>query len=163
MKFYRVENGPVRIGPEHEVLLSGEQYRRREDRMVMVEERDGAVLAKPKSTSLDFKTGEIVGMSADPLKQFAENFVAVTDQEAKKAWSEIAEADAARARTAREAGDLRRAAARKAIEARLAKEKVKADMAVANMKPALEKPPLERPLRSEREQLQGPAKRPDSR
>lgn len=127
MKFYRIVNGPVRIGPDMEVGLSTEQYNPRGNRVEIVRKEEGGFVIRP-SEALDFKSGEIVGLSAEPPKHAVAMFEPVTTAQAKEWRDAQTNAEAKRKLDAKHAAEAKRAAeaqAKAKAEAREAEAKEK--------------------------------------
>lgn len=109
MKFYRIEGGPVRIGPSMKIHLSKVQHRGREH-MVEIQKKAGDGLIVLSNQGMDFKSGEVIGLADDPPKHLAEQFVEVKEGEATEAWKKLAVDDAERAGLAQHSAEARRAA-----------------------------------------------------
>ena len=112
MKFYRIEGGPVRLGPSMRVQFSNVQHRGREHMVDVQKKTSEGVIVVPKQ-AMDFKAGEVVGLADEPPKPMAEQFVEIKEGEALEAWKAAVEEDKKQALEANHSAEARRAAAAK--------------------------------------------------
>lgn len=122
MKFYQIQNGPVRIGASEKVLFSLASYRRRINRVEVLKKAADSVLVA-LNHGLDVKAGEVIGLESAPPKDQAEQFAEVSAGDAAKAWRDAIDAADKRVAGARDAAKQRRLAAEKAAAPKPAETK----------------------------------------